>query len=37
MVLGVLRSELIEGNQDRILTTDVREFYLFRAELPFEI
>ena len=33
MVLGVLRSGLLqqEGNQDRILTTDVREFYSFRA------
>lgn len=32
VVLGVLRSRLIEDcNQDRILTTDVREFYWFRA------
>lgn len=36
VVLGVLRSGLIEeGNQDRIFTTDVREFYSFRAESPF--
>lgn len=38
VVLGVLRSGLIEeGNQDRILTTDVREFYSFRAESPSKI
>ena len=37
MVLGVLRSGLVEeGNQDRIFTTDVREFYLIRAESPFQ-
>ena len=37
VVLGVLRSGLVEeGNQDRIFTTDVREFYLIRAESPFQ-
>ena len=38
VVLGVLRSGLMEeGNQDRILTTDVRELYLFSAESPSKI
>jgi hypothetical protein len=37
VVLGVLRSGLnpqsSEANQDRILTTDVREFYLSNARV----